>query len=284
MQFDKYEGLGNDFIVVEQERPEMPTPLVRHLCDRHFGVGADGVLIISPSEAAKARMTVLNADGSQPEMCGNGLRCVALHLARPGSQGSSRGAGVGAAAEAAGSGSVVRLAVQTDAGLRRCEVAWGSSPDEAQVTLDLGQGEALGTHQHVAGDRSLYLERIGIGNPHAVLFDSTLTAAEIDALAPAICAAIPGGANVEFVEQRSASELHVIVWERGVGRTLACGTGAGAVAVAAALAGRVPYEAPIAVHLPGGVLTISVAPTLHVTMKGPARHVFSGRLEAQRLC
>ena len=292
MRFDKYEGLGNDFIVVEQDSPQMPKPLVRRLCDRHFGVGGDGVLIVSPTELAAARMTVLNADGSQPEMCGNGLRCVALHIATRRVSGSPGVMGGDGAAEfrpeathPAGTAGSARFEVQTDAGIRRCDVALGAVRGEAQVTLELGRGAALGGHQHEGNGQSFRFERVTIGNPHAILFDSKLTPTEIDSLAPAISAAIPGGVNVEFVEQRSPLDLHVVVWERGVGRTLACGTGAGAVAVAAARAGRIPYDTPVQVHLPGGPLTISVAAeSLQVTMTGPARHVFSGRLDPSRFC
>lgn len=262
LAFDKYEGLGNDFIVVEAPDDAALAPAqASALCDRHFGIGADGVLLVTPptSAEARARMVVLNADGSRPEMCGNGLRCVALHLARRDS--------------AAGTSYVV----DTDAGPLLCEVERDGSA--AQVKVGMGRGRAAGDHVTRFDDREVRFARVDVGNPHAVVFESGFDEAAIDRLGPQVSGELPGGCNVEFAAARGDGAFDLVVWERGVGRTLACGTGAAATAVAALLSGRAPYDEPLRIHLPGGALEIAVArTTLAVTLRGPARHVFAGEV------
>jgi diaminopimelate epimerase len=259
-RFQKFEGLGNDFIVVDGPGAWLATRAVS-LCDRHFGVGANGVLAVSEprSPGARATMVVLNADGSRPEMCGNGLRCVALHLAR--TDGVSE----------------AEYTVDTDAGPRRCVVT--RDGHAAQVLIDLGRAEALGDHVTEHGGRTYSFARISMGNPHAVWFGGLLDGKDADAVGAAVSAQIKGGSNVEFVAQRGSRAADVVVWERGVGRTLACGTGAGATAAALALAGKAPFGEPIEVRLPGGPLAVWVdAHTLAVRLRGPARWVFAGEL------
>jgi diaminopimelate epimerase len=263
LNFVKYEGAGNDFLVVEapSERFVSPERAVA-LCDRHFGVGADGVLLVVPARnsGARARLVVLNADGSRPEMCGNGLRCVALHLSRRDE--AERAAYV----------------IETDAGDRTAEVE--RSGGSAQVTQGMGQGRLGGTRRFpVKGaEREFFL--VDMGNPHAVSFGPPLTEAELDVVGPAFSATQPEGANVEIVTPVSG-RLEVLVWERGVGRTLACGTGAAGVAVAAAATGLIPFGEPVEVRLPGGSLSVTVEEgTLRATMRGPARWVFSGQVGA----
>jgi diaminopimelate epimerase len=262
LRFAKYEGLGNDFLVVDATSE---TPIDRaqviSLCDRHFGVGGDGVLLVTPPKSlgARATMVVLNADGSRPEMCGNGLRCVALHLAL---QDRAQG---------------VSFIVDTDAGPRL--VAVERSEKGASVSVGMGRGQPGGELEYPFGGITRNFALVSMGNPHAISFDTELKERELDQLGPAFSAQFPAGTNVELVAQRAERELEVLVWERGVGRTLACGTGACAVAVAAARQGRVPFDAEIEVRLPGGPLHITVArETLEVTMRGPARRVFSGEV------
>lgn len=259
LPFTKYQGLGNDFVVIDVERPDaIDSSAAQRLCDRHFGVGADGVLLVSPTPEGAARMTVLNADGSQPEMCGNGLRCVVLHLHL---RDPSR----------------TRFEVATGAGLLDAELS--QRDGEHWVRIGLGQARSLGALRFDHGGRTFEFDRWSMGNPHAVIFDTGLDVTAIDALAPRVSATIPQGANIEFVEQRGPTQLSTVVWERGVGRTLACGTGAGAVVAAATQRGRVPYDTPISVELPGGVLEISVRQRdLAVELSGPARRVFAGEL------
>jgi diaminopimelate epimerase len=266
LRFQKYHGLGNDFIIVDVEDPDAVAPeLARRLCDRHFGIGADGVLLVSKSAAADARLVILNADGSRPEMCGNGLRCVALHLERRASHGlhpeRSRQAPV--------------LAVETDAGVLECRTFLRDG--QRWVTIRLGRAVLLGDLE-VRGPRGLHrFRRVSIGNPHAVLLGHDYAPEEIDVLGPEVSSRIDGGANVGFVQVVGDRALAVVVHERGVGRTLACGTGAGAAVAAAAADGLVPFDEGVQVTLPGGRLEVSVdQETGQVVLSGPARHVFDG--------
>jgi diaminopimelate epimerase len=262
LQFTKYEGLGNDFLVVEAaDDSALDARRVMRICDRHFGVGGDGILLVTPPQSlgARATMVVLNADGSRPEMCGNGLRCVALHLAV---QDRARS---------------VSFIVDTDAGPRL--VAVERKDRTASVSVGMGRGSPEADYSHVFRGAALKFSRISMGNPHAICFGSGLDEAALDELGPAVSSAFAQGTNVELVTFRDDRTLDVIVWERGVGRTLACGTGACAVAVAAARQGRVPFDTELEVHLPGGPLHITVATeTLDVTMRGPASQVFSGEV------
>jgi diaminopimelate epimerase len=260
--FAKYEGLGNDFIVIDAaEQRAVDAELARRACDRHFGIGADGILAVLPARtnAARATMLVLNADGSRPEMCGNGVRCVALHLAlRDGASGAS-------------------YVVDTDAGPLLCEVE--REGDTGWVRTSMGQAEPAGEHKVQFAGQELSFTRISLGNPHAVVFDADLPLEAIDRLGPLVSAALPGGANVEFAKTRGRAGFDLVVWERGVGRTLACGTGAAATVVAAVLSGRARFAEAVEVRLPGGVLEINVTETpLMAYQRGPARLVFTGEL------
>ncbi|HEY3256246.1 MAG TPA: diaminopimelate epimerase [Polyangiaceae bacterium] len=262
LRFAKYEGLGNDFLIVDATSETLlDAAQVAKLCDRHFGVGGDGVLLVLPptSLGARATMVVLNADGSRPEMCGNGLRCVALHLALQ---------------DRAQAGSFI---VDTDAGPRL--VAVERSEKHGSVSVGMGRGLPEGELSHAFGSANLAFSRVSMGNPHAISFDTGLDERALDQLGPQLSALFPAGSNVELVTTRSERVLDLLVWERGVGRTLACGTGACAVVVAAARQARVPFDTEIEVRLPGGPLHISVTrETLEVTMRGPARRVFSGEV------
>lgn len=260
LRFDKYEGLGNDFIVVDAEAP-LAEERVSRLCDRHFGIGADGVLVVSRplTAGARATMTVQNADGSRPEMCGNGLRCVALHLA------------IADGLDAA------EYVVDTDAGPRRCVLERRGGV--ASVSTEMGPGEPeTGCTAELDGKQFSFV-RVSMGNPHAISLAGMLDPAAVDRLGPLVSGGIEGGSNVEFVSESGPTSFDVIVWERGVGRTLACGTGAAATAVALACAGRAPFGQPLQIRLPGGPLEVSVTEgTLEVSLRGPARRVFSGEL------
>ncbi|HVR18217.1 MAG TPA: diaminopimelate epimerase [Polyangiaceae bacterium] len=263
LDFDKYEGTGNDFVVVEAEvESAVSEDEARALCDRRFGIGADGVLLVTPGAGdARARMVVLNADGSRPEMCGNGLRCVALHLARR--DGASR----------------VDLVIDTDAGPKHARVARSAAGDDAEVTVGMGRGQLLGERRFPVRGEEHAFTLVSMGNPHAIAFDLDIDTAEIDRIGPALSHATTGGTNVEAVTSRGGGRFDVLVWERGVGRTFACGTGAAAVAVAAAATGRAPLGERLEVRLPGGSLWITVArDTLDVTLTGPARRVFAGKV------
>ena len=257
LDFSKYEGLGNDFVVVEASRDDaVSVELARRLCDRRLGIGADGVLLVLPGRSPETagRMKVINADGSVPEMCGNGLRCVALHVAR----GRKLDPGT--------------LLFDTDAGTKKCDVAGNI------VTIDMGvvrwtENVTLEGRAWSLGDA---------GNPHAITrVEAQLSMDEIDRLGPPIekNAHFSHGTNVEFAVIKSPTEIDLVVYERGVGITQACGTGACATAAVAIHEGWVPAGNEIIVNLPGGPLAIRMTADGHAIMRGPANFVFGGVFE-----
>jgi diaminopimelate epimerase len=256
LKFDKYEGLGNDFVVVDSGDEHAVKPeRAAQLCDRRFGIGADGIILVLPPRTAgcHARMRVLNADGSIPEMCGNGVRCVALHVAE------MRGMREG----------IVRI--ETDAGERACEV-----DATGMVTVDMGIVRALGDRAVEVEGRKVVLALADAGNPHAILF-GTFARGDVEHLGPRIAThtAFPRGTNVEFA-CAVGDGIDLVVWERGVGITLACGTGACATAAVACDKGLASRGRPVTVRLPGGSLQITIADDGRATMRGPAHRVFSG--------
>lgn len=262
LAFDKYEGLGNDFVVVMAEQEDaVERDAVPAICDRRLGVGADGVLLVLPptSAAASARMRVINADGSVPEMCGNGLRCAALHVAR------ARGVRTG------------EIVFDTDAGLRPCRI--DDEGGRGLVTVDMGVVRVTEEVALEIAGEVWPLSLADAGNPHAI----TTRAAErqvIDVVGPRIAthARFAAGTNVEFAVYRDR-EVDLVVWERGVGVTHACGTGACATVAVGVARGVLPRGAPVAVHLPGGTLEVTIDEEGRAIMRGPATHVFAGRWE-----
>lgn len=252
LEFEKYEGLGNDFVVIEAaDDRAVSLELARKLCDRRLGIGADGVLLVLPGQTSgvDGRMVVMNADGSIPEMCGNGLRCVALHVARR--RGMTEGT----------------LHFDTGAGTKRCDVAGEI------VTIDMGVVKHTGEVRLEGFDWSLG----DAGNPHAITVQPA-TRAEIETIGPRIekNAHFPNGTNVEFAVVKSPTELDLVVWERGVGITQACGTGACATVAVAIAKGWVPAGAEVTVNLLGGPLSVRMTPEGHAIMRGPAKFVFRG--------
>ena len=298
--FTKLHGLGNDFLVVDVRKLDPATATavqdpatVRRLCDRQFGVGGDGVLAVGAptSTGAVASMRVLNADGSEAEMCGNGLRCVAKHLWEASASASATlpstrmvidtGAGPLACVVSVDRGSV--SAVEIDMGrprLTRAEIPMTGPADERCVDQPITiPGDA-------APERRVTC--VSMGNPHAIVFVDS--AAEPMALATTIGPSLerhawfPNKTNAEFAHVVSRTEIDLVVWERGAGLTLACGTGACATAVAACLTGRADPGTEITVRLPGGPLAITVARDYStVMMRGPARRVFEADLDLTRL-
>ena len=256
IRFAKWEGLGNDFVLVDDAAVSIGPEQARILCDRRFGVGGDGVLVVD-RQGPLPRMIVWNADGSRPEMCGNGLRCVAAHLAPTDPTDAA-------------------LTIATDAGAKACVVS-SIDADRFDVTVAMGEARPRGEITFTVDGREHRFLDVDVGNPHAVTF-ATYDEAAIDRVGPAVAVAPTGGTNVEFCRVEP-ERIVVVVWERGVGRTLACGTGACAVAVAACDTGRALFEAPIRVALPGGELVITVtAGTRALRMRGPARRVFTGEV------
>ncbi len=256
LHFTKYHGLGNDFVVVDG--PLMPAARAARLCDRRRGIGADGVLTVLPprTHGAVATMHIYNADGSVALMCGNGIRCVARHLAEV-------------------RGLTGALVIDTDSGPRVCTIHHGHGGEVAAVSVEMGPARVEGDQVFTVGGERLHALRVDMGNPHAVLFDEP-TRARAGQVGPAIEQLVPGGVNVGFARP-GPSGVDLVVWERGSGLTDACGTGACAAAVASIRSGAIPAGAPVEVRLPGGPLTITVSADLvRVTMRGPAERVFQG--------
>lgn len=258
LPFAKWQGLGNHHLVVERTDWALPiTPArAQRILDPAFGVGGDGILEVSHEDDGTPRMTVWNPDGSQAENCGNGIRIIALHL---------RDAGrLPADGRILTGGGPVEVAVLDD---DRVEVRMGRArfpAGEARETLAVG------------GDGVEFAE-VSMGNPHAII-EHPDPSSVVRALGPAIetDARFPERTNVEFVRAEGPSELTMRVWERGVGETLACGTGACAAAVAAVRLGGL--TSPVTVHLAGGDLEIAVGDDLEVTMTGPAEEIYRGTL------
>jgi diaminopimelate epimerase len=286
VRFAKYHGLGNDFLVVdlrtataEDARAAQEPRNVIALCDRQFGVGGDGVLAVLPSEIADARMRVLNSDGSEAEMCGNGIRCVAVELHDRGGVPKRE------------------IAIETLAGRLVCAL------DAGGVTVTMGaprlsRGElpmagpagerCIEQPLELPGEPARAVTCVSMGNPHAITFVESH--AEAWALAKSVGPVVerhpwfPQRTNAEFAHVKSRREIDLVVWERGCGITLACGTGACATTVAAVVTGKVDENAPVRVNLPGGTLEITVLSQLaNVLMKGPAQRVFDGELDLARL-
>jgi len=260
LAFAKYEGLGNDFIVVDgdvSDEAAFTTERVRALCDRRFGIGGDGVLLILPprTKGAVGRMKVLNADGSIPEMCGNGLRCAALHLLK---------------------GEAGEVLVDTDDGAKRCSI-----DSDHRVTIDMGEVKWLEDITLDVLGRPLSFALATAGNPHAITF-VPFGREEIDRIGPYVATHphFQRGTNVEFASLRpSARDVDLVVWERGVGLTLACGTGACATVATLVAKNQIPEGECVHVHLPGGVLDVTMREGRAI-MAGPARLVFKGALDA----
>jgi len=245
VNFTKMEGLGNDFVVVEG--PFAPSDEeIQRMCDRRRGIGADGVLVVSPLDSGRVRMEYWNADGSPAEMCGNGLRCVAAFAVRQGFVGGSE------------------FTVETAVGPRSVKLGSDS------ITVELGRIDTARVRREVEGTS---LREVSVGNPHAVVQVEDPACVRVEEIGARIEAAFVEGVNVEFMSVRSPGVLEVRVWERGVGETLACGTGAAAAVGAALAEGLVGQDATV--RLPGGRLDVHLEEGV-AWITGPASFVFEG--------
>lgn len=266
-------GAGNDYVYVNcfyEPFPENPAELARILSDRHFGIGGDGLILICPSEKGHARMQMFNADGSESEMCGNGVRCVAKYvydhaIARETTLRIETGAGIRS----------IELEVENGRA-RRATVDMGEPILEAARIPTTLVGSPVVNAPLSVGGRTLEVTCVSMGNPHAVTYVDELSDAWVLGLGPKIETSdvFPKRVNAEFVQVLSPGEVRMRVWERGSGETLACGTGACAVCVAGVLSGRT--ERRIIAHLPGGDLELHWHEDGAVRMTGPAVEVFSG--------
>lgn len=276
MQFTKMHGAGNDYVYVngfDQQLPSDLSLLAQRISHRRFGVGSDGLILILPSDHADARMRMFNADGSESEMCGNGIRCVAKYvydhgIAKKENLKIETGAGT-LALKLFPKGNLVHQ-VQVNMGAPKL------SANEIPCTLDTEKAEILDFPWHIA-DRDLIITCVSMGNPHCIVFVTKLTDELVLSVGPQIEQAtiFPKRTNVEFVEVISRSEVRQRTWERGSGETWACGTGASAVCVAGVLTGRTDHR--IVNHLVGGDLTLEWKGRGEpVFMTGPAVEVFTG--------
>ncbi len=287
MKFTKMHGLGNDYLYVDCVRnppPRDPAGLSRTISDRHFGVGADGLILICPSERADVRMRMYNADGSEAEMCGNGIRCLAKYcydhgLTKNNPMTVETGRGV-LTLELEVSGGKVRQ-VRVDMGEPILEADKIPTTLPGPRVIDVGlpywsAGRDIPDLLVAAGFR-LAATCVSMGNPHAVFFGREVARVPLEGVGPLIEVApmFPRRINVHFVQVHSPEEVTMRTWERGSGVTLACGTGACAVAVAGVLTGRTGRR--LTAHLPGGDLQLHWAEEGgHVFMTGPAVEVFQG--------
>ncbi|MEW6052451.1 MAG: diaminopimelate epimerase [Nitrospirota bacterium] len=283
MHFTKMHGLGNDFVVVDCMQEACPhgtedlRTFSRRACDRRFGIGADQLLLLYPSDKADFRMRILNADGSEVEMCGNGIRCLARYIWDRNLSGKRI------------------LDIETLAGIIKPEKAADmvrvdmGEPvfDPERIPVAIQASESSQWHESgmiidyplQVADREFRITCVSMGNPHAVILVDHVDGFPVSRYGPMIEThpLFPNRVNVEFFEILSEKEIRMRVWERGSGETTACGTGASAVAVAAhrkGLAGR-----SVTVHLAGGDLFIEWDQNNRVYMTGPAVHVFEGIID-----
>ena len=270
--FTKMQGIGNDFIVIDCRdekvglRGEALGAFARRLCDRRFGIGADQILLLYNSETADFRMRIFNADGSEVEMCGNGIRCFAKYIwDRQLSEKSI-------------------LEIETAAGIIKPEKAGDLVKvdmgvpvlDGRRIPVDLDG--LIQDYPLTIEDKTFTITCVSMGNPHAVIFVDDVDSFDVQRYGPRIetHTLFPRKVNVEFAQVVDSQTVRMRVWERGTGETMACGTGASAVAVAANLKGLVQKK--VTIKLLGGDLLIELDAGGHVSMTGPAEEVFEGRV------
>ena len=279
LDFIKMEGLGNDFIILDDrdgkiEQYKNYPALAKRLCSRHFGIGADGIILILESSDHDIKFRIYNSDGSQAQMCGNGIRCFAKYLYENKMI------------------SKKTIRVDTKAGTVIPEVITDDKDQVHSVRVDMGepvlfcrdipfesQNETAIEERLMVGDKEYRITAVSMGNPHAVIFVDDVGKVDIKRIGRSIETheRFPEKTNVEFIEVVNKSELKMKVWERGAGITLACGTGACAALVVAHLTGRASEKA--IVHLDGGDLDIHWdKDTNHIFKTGPATLVFDGRI------
>ncbi|MDK1030631.1 MAG: diaminopimelate epimerase [Planctomycetia bacterium] len=278
MKFTKMQGAGNDYVYVNGFDEDVPAPaeIARQISDRHFGVGADGLILVLPSNTADVRMRIFNADGSEAEMCGNGIRCLAKFAFEHGLSGANP------------------MRVETAAGLRNVElfledekvtsarVRMGLprlSPADIPVNID---GERVCEHPITVAGMDLRMTCVNMGNPHAVIFTDDVEAFPLEEVGPALenDALFPERVNVHVAQAVGPEEARMRTWERGSGLTLACGTGASAVCVAGVLTERTGRR--VLIQVPGGALELEWPnDDSPVFLTGPCEEVFTGHWPEQ---
>ena len=278
MKFTKMQGIGNDYVYVNcfEETVQDPSAVARFVSDRHFGIGSDGLILIKPSDVADCEMEMYNLDGSQGAMCGNGIRCVAKFVYDTG---------------------IVRkknLSIDTKSGIKYLSLTVKNGK-VSTVEVNMGSPVLMANQIPVVSDteqvidqplevngKTYHITAVSMGNPHAIVYMDDLENLDISTLGPQFenHLAFPDRINTEFVKVINRRTLQMRVWERGSGETLACGTGACAVAVASVLNGLVDEDCPVTVKLLGGDLQIfwNRQEDL-VYMTGPAVTVFEGEID-----
>lgn len=273
-KFTKWHGLGNDFVIVNgfSETIADFQAAAIEVCDRHLGIGADGLVLVLPSETADFEMRIFNSDGSEAEMCGNVTRCVARYVYENGLTANTR------------------ITLETKAGIIIPELIIERGVIKT-VKVDMGEPRLkrkdiplLGAAEDEAvdvpltvEDQTFFITCVSMGNPHCVIFVDDIDSIDLERIGPKIetHALFPRKTNVEFVQVRDRNRLRMRVWERGAGITLACGTGASATLVAAVLNGKAEHQATI--ELDGGELLVEWdRADHHIYMSGPATEVFRG--------
>ncbi len=287
MRFTKMHGLGNDYVYVNcfEEDVDSPAEVAVAVSDRHFGIGGDGLILICPSDAADERMRMFNADGSEAEMCGNGIRCVAKYIYDH--KVAKAGGGFSVPEYASFPAS---LTIETQRGILTLGLEVDGDDKVQRVCVNMGQPILAPKDIPVdlavvrivdepieIGGSELNMTCVSMGNPHAVFFCDDLSTIELGTIGPLIenHGLFPQRINAHFVRIDGPEELTMQTWERGSGITLACGTGACACAVAGVLSGR--CQSRVLAHLPGGDLELNWRKDDNcVYMTGPATEVFSG--------
>ena len=279
ISFTKMHGIGNDYIYINcmESVPDRLPELAEEMSDRHFGVGGDGIVLICPSDKADFRMRMFNNDGSEARMCGNASRCIAKYVHDHKLTDKTC------------------ISLETLSGIKVLSLNMSPSGEVESVTVDMGEPELNAGLVPVRSTAEKMVEElvatscgevrvtaVSMGNPHGVVFVDRIEDVPFETLGPELekHSMWPDRANIEFLQIISPSEARMRVWERGTGETLACGTGACASAVAAALTGRCGRE--VTIHLRGGDLHIRWANNGHVMMTGGATEVFEGNYYRQR--
>ena len=281
LAFTKWQGCGNDFVLMDAREtfPNDPAGLSQRICDRHYGVGADGLIFVLPSSRADLCMRIFNADGSEAEMCGNGIRCFARLAYETGMTTKEK------FTVETGAGILLPRIVLENGCVTGVEVDMGTPTLAAEKIPVAGFGSERVVDQEIEVLGGTYkVTCVSMGNPHCVVFVDDAEAVDMERLGPAFerHAWFPKRTNVEFVQAMSDGSLRMRVWERGAAVTLACGTGACASLVAASLTGRLKQTSTkrsAVVQLDGGRLFIDWAEDDHIYMTGPAESVFTGVYE-----
>jgi diaminopimelate epimerase len=280
IEFTKYHGLGNDFILIDnrhQSEPIITPERAIEICDRHFGIGADGVIFVLPGQSGDYTMRIFNSDGSEPQMCGNGIRCLAKFIATLEQRNLN-------------SAESITYRIDTNAGIISPQVR-----ADGQVKVDMGLPRLLAgeipttltkpdekviNQTLEVADQSWVVTCVSMGNPHCITFVDNVQAIPLETIGPKFehHPVFPERTNTEFIEVVNANYVKMRVWERGAGITLACGTGACASVVAGVLTGKIERSATV--ELPGGCLEIEWDnDNQRLYMTGPADRVFQGVIE-----